>query len=257
MKMSGAPSTDDGFGLFGNVTDSEIKNINNISTINVTNSNVAKSHTGSIIGRAAGNSAIINCHNSGDISSNSANVGGIVGFLYTSSTQNLTVERCSNTGNIENNSTITDSSYTGGIIGAQQLNLKSTSTITITACYNTASSIGFPSRTSAAYAGGIIGNNNNNLGVTSANIKACWSSASTIKAGGKGLITASSKNGTYTKCYAKTIGTMKLINSTNGDVTDADTFTTLTPTSTQISAMNTAWGSTAYKFDVNGNIVTK
>lgn len=260
MKMDGTPSSEDGFGLFGNILDSKIMNINNISSVSTINSNVAKSHLGSIVGRASGNSSIINCHNSGDIVGNSANIGGIVGFLYTTADQSLIVEGCSNSGNIESGNTLTSTStYLGGIIGGLQLYKETSCSIKIIGCLNMDNSITYSNKPKAAYVGGLIGNVNNNLAATNCNIVACWSSVNSMKAGGKGLFVSVSKNATYTNCYAKTIsGITKLINSTTSDVqTNCDTFTTLTPSAAQIGAMNTAWGSATYQFDANGNIVSK
>ncbi|MDR2712983.1 MAG: dockerin type I domain-containing protein [Clostridiales bacterium] len=164
-------------GLFGYITDAEIRNVGLEDTqINASSSNAggicgyvngyiyncyntgdisSSSNTGGIFG--SGTICISNCYNIGDISSFSS-AGGICGFLSGS------ISNCYNIGTILSSSSSSSDyyqyrfSYAGGICGYGSYG-------PIVNCYNTGnvSSSYSPGYSSISYAGGICGNGSNSI----------------------------------------------------------------------------------------------
>lgn len=249
----------EGYGLFGVMNNATIKNLKNAASVEVTLADVTKANTGvgGIVGRGNYGCNIINCSNSGNVIGNSTAVGGIIGNNNVSSTSAaFAIEACSNTGNITNNiPSFSSSTGAGGIIGTAAVKA-TTNNFTITGCNSIGNIVNKSSDN--AMAGGIIGNNNTDTKDHTI-IKACWTSINSFTGNGQGLIAGYSKNSTYTYCYGSSVlsGVSKMVvdASDTNTQTNCETFTTLAPSSAQISAMNTAWGSTVYKFDASGNII--
>ncbi len=125
-----------GMGLFGKMTNAEIKNV----TLGSGSISSYEECVGGIVGIGTGK--IVNCHNYADVTSSNKFNGGIIGYMGKDSY----IERCHNEGKI--NSTTSDKSLfgVGGIAGAASAN-----TI-ITDCYNIGSITGMSSRV-----GGVVG----------------------------------------------------------------------------------------------------
>ena len=138
------------------------------------------SYVGGIAGYAEYNTTITNCYNTGDVTG-SSRVGGIVG----NTGSNLTITNCYNTGSVTLNSTGSNTSYVGGVVGYTDS--------TITNCYNTGIVTVNSTGTGTSYVGGISGRgyptNCFNLG------EVIGTGSGTINIDG---ITA---NGTATNCY--------------------------------------------------------
>lgn len=134
-------------GLFGYITDGEVKSLGLHNSVITTTDDNADSYAGGIAGYVNGNCTITNCYNTGSVSASSSSfsvssyVGGIVGMMYGG-----TIASCYNTG------TVTSSYAAGGIAGA--MNCSSM----ITNCYNTGT-VTFSDSSSSAYSsiGGIAG----------------------------------------------------------------------------------------------------
>ena len=149
-------------GLFGRVSNAEIKNLTmqnckvvsidyyvgnfvGFANHNLTISNCSAEETevsgtfdvSGIVGYARGPVTITNCYNTGSVSGTGDYVGGIVGRFYGS----VTITNCYNTGSVSGNY------YVGGIIGA----CLGEAVVNILNCYNTNQITG------EGYGGGIIG----------------------------------------------------------------------------------------------------
>lgn len=191
------------FGLFGIGNDATIQNLRFEGSIS--EHQYLGGVLGSIIGTALGsNSKIVNCHNTAILKGN--NVGGIAGSAYG------TITACSNKG------AITASLCTGGITG-------NSSSANVIGCYNTGD---ITSRQGIIF-GSITG--------MSMSTTACWN-ASIISKGGLG-ITGRVFNGGVQYCYWKKVDGISY--ATQGTSSNCDIFNEKTPTSDQISSMNTAW----------------
>ena len=139
-------------GLFGDTFGSTIQNVTvTDSDIRVTNQNSQKG-VGGIVGKLS-SGTLINCHFSGNIYVKGGSdmfTGGIVGVTM-SPTENSKIQGCST----ENGSIISQTSYTGGIVG------KNTTGYTITNCKN---ALSISEETYIpAYVGGIVGASEENV----------------------------------------------------------------------------------------------
>ena len=124
------------------------------NTGNISSSGILSS--GGIVGYCDSSLNVSNCYNTGDISSGKYS-GGIVGYCKLS----LTVVDCYNTGNISSSGT-----HSGGIVGYCE------SSLIVSNCYNTGdiSSSGSTASSAAdvtSYSGGIVGYGNSSLSLTS------------------------------------------------------------------------------------------
>ena len=124
------------------------------NTGNISSSGILSS--GGIVGYCNSSLNVSNCYNTGDISSGKYS-GGIVGYCYST----FTVVDCYNTGNISSSGT-----HSGGIVGYCE------SSLIVSNCYNTGdiSSSGSTASSAAdvtSYSGGIVGYGNSSLSLTS------------------------------------------------------------------------------------------
>lgn len=263
-------------GLFGCVgANGVIKNLTNKANVTVTTSVNQNSFVGGIVGRIRKNVTILNCANIGNITANAGVVGGIVGEAYIDTYKpelETRIEACYNTGDITNTTTTVATTYVGGVIAHPNIKTEKGKTLpvdhfVIIGCYNKDNTIIAAEKTKS-YGGGVVGctngtqtQDNNDLLL----IKACWSSAGSIDAKYKGSIASSAGGSGFemNNCWVKGTnlpitngGTnAKFIECYNGKNTkqkvgDAEL-------KDRIDAMNTAWGSTEYMFDTNGNIVKR
>ncbi len=128
-------------GLFGYIDSATVQNTGLEGSSISADCSAGYSYVGGIVGHAVGSSTIINCYNTGDISSNGSpycNVGGIAGKADSN-----TIENCFNMGSVNGSS-----SYycvAGGITGWGS----------VSNCYNTGEI--FSSAVQYSYAGGISG----------------------------------------------------------------------------------------------------
>jgi hypothetical protein len=255
-------TADSGYGLFGICNNGTIQNIKNTATVIAPVQPTVGAYLGSIVGRALYHSTILNCSNSGDVSGACLSVGGIAGGGVTAKTS-LVFQACSNSGNVHNAYTGSGSKSVGGIMGNMNVRSDASAETNIVGCCNTCSLVEFTG-TGTNYVGGIIGYNNSNI-ANYCKETACWSSATTLVGGpNKGILVGDSKNSILTNCYAKEITGIDFVGkneNTSTTLTNCESFTGTTPTSTQIDAMNTAWqtanSARAYQFDANGAIVAK
>lgn len=267
-------------GLFGCVgPNGVIKNLTNKANVLVENSATLSSFVGGIVGRIRKNVTISNCANVGNIRANAGVVGGIVGEAYMdtwNSSLETRIEACYNIGDITNTyivpSDVKGSVYVGGVIAHPNIKTDKTHTtpmdkFVIVGCYNKDNTITAKEETKS-YGGGVIGCTNgsqtkdyNDLFL----VKACWNSSLDIVANSFGLIASSASASGFemNNCWVK--GTNLPITNGGANAKFVDCYNgknakqkvgdaTLAE---RIDAMNTAWGSTVYKFDTNGNIVKK
>ena len=163
----------DNAGLFGDVSNAEIKDLTMqnckvvskgyfvgsfVGTANgVIISNCGAEETevnginygyyiGGMVGRVERTATITNCYNTGSVSGTSG-VGGIVGYLKGTAT----ITNCYNTGSVSGGW------YVGGIVGYVYDFYDAGATTTITNCYNTGSVSGNSGSSSASGIGGIVG----------------------------------------------------------------------------------------------------
>ena len=133
--------TTDYAGLFGYVSNAEIKNLK-MKNCKIDSTG---SYVGNFVGYANG-ATISNCSaEETEVIGGSSNVGGIVGYVY----KETTITNCYNTGSVSGVDEV------GGIVGRF-----STGTATITNCYNTGSVSGF------AGLGGIVGRTYGEITIT-------------------------------------------------------------------------------------------
>lgn len=263
-------------GLFGCVgANGVIKNLTNKANVTVKESADLSSFVGGIVGRIRKNVTILNCANIGNITANAGIVGGIVGEAYIDTYKpelETRIEACYNTGDITNTTTTVATTYVGGVIAHPNIKTEKGKTspvdhFVIIGCYNKDNTIAAKEETKS-YGGGVVGctngtqtQDNNDLLL----IKACWNSAGSIDAKYKGLIASSAGASGFemNNCWVKGTnlpitngGTnAKFVECYNGKNTaQKDGDATLAE---RIDAMNTAWGSTEYMFDNNGNIVKR
>lgn len=187
-------------GFFGYSNGTTIQNLNiDGNTIATTGQ-----YAGGIIGVADETSVIINCYNTGTVSSSSypSYSGGIVG--YVSSTANIT--NCYNTG------TVSSSYYSGGIVGHA-------GTANISNCYNTGAVSSSPSYYGGitCYSGGIVGN------AGTANISNCYNTGA-VSGYYSGGIVGYKNNGTVSNSYY--LNTCGGSNTSGGQPMSADAMKT-------------------------------
>ncbi|MBE6680292.1 MAG: hypothetical protein E7598_07220, partial [Ruminococcaceae bacterium] len=160
--------------LFGYIRDAEIKNLNvsgavsgvkyvggligyahQAITITNCSSDVDVTATGQYVGGIIGllrntntnNAAVTGCQNTGDVTSSADTVGGIIGYHYGHGTGTVVISGCKNTGTIS--STYTDNAANvGGIVGKSD---QKAGPVTITQCLNEGDVSGY------FHVGGIIG----------------------------------------------------------------------------------------------------
>lgn len=263
-------------GLFGCVgAKGVIKNLTNKANVTVEESASLSSFVGGIVGRARNNVTILNCANIGNITANAGVVGGIVGEAYVDfkdETLEARVEACYNTGDITSTKEAplvsgkkSGSVYVGGVIGHPNVK-NTTDKFVIIGCYNKDNTISTPNEETNSCGGGVVGSTNGSQKATNQMlIKACWNSSQSIKTKALGLIASSSSISLFEMNNCWVNGTSKPI--TNGgfkalfvecyngkNTTQKDGNATLAE---RIEAMNTAWNSNEYKFDIEGNIVKK
>lgn len=268
-------------GLFGCVgAKGVIKNLTNKANVTVESSANLSSFVGGIVGRIRKNVTILNCANIGNITANAGVVGGVVGEAYVDladAALESRVEACYNTGDITStqeaplvNGKKKGSVFVGGVIGHPAVK-NTTSKFVIIGCYNKNNTISTPNEKVNSCGGGIAGSTNGEQKATDqVLIKACWDSSQSIDTKAAGLIASSSSISLFemNNCWVNSIS--KAI--TNGGNKSAEG-TTLKALLTNcyngsgvkekielkncIDAMNTAWGSSVYMFDTNGNIVKR
>lgn len=209
-KISGVyiNSTANRVGFWGFVNGATIENLGVNGSLITTTGETA----GGIIGVADGTNIIINCCNTGTVSSIYS--GGIVGYV----TGSVNITNCYNTENVySSNPNNWYYSFSGGIVGYAN-------TANITNCYNTGtmSSYSFP--------GGIVGYAN------MANITNCYNTGAVSSSYSSycGGIVGGEDNGTVTNCYylntcggnnnnggqpmsADAMKTEEFVNNLNGD----------------------------------------
>ena len=200
--------TTDNAGLFGYVSNAEIKDLtmqnckvvstgNNVGNFvgranNFSISNCSAEETevsanyevGGIVGYS-GATTITNCYNTGSVSGYEYYVGGIVGYVF----MRTTITNCYNTGSVSGSSTV------GGIVGYVFMRT------TITNCYNTGSVSGTED------VGGIVGDVNG-----TAIIKNCYylktsSVNANLGAVGSGTVTDGSYYGTFSSATNNVVKT--------------------------------------------------
>ena len=154
--------------------------------------------------RAAGNSYVYNCTNTGNIKLNtgSEGVGGILGYYYIDSDTVATVEACTNTGKV------TGAGHAGGIVGYH--NAPAGSTTTFTKCLNS----GEITATANAYAAGIVANYFVSSGTASA-LSECMNSGSISSKGFAGGIIGM-RNGTTTVTDVLNTGSVTAVQVSGG-----------------------------------------
>lgn len=214
-----APSTAEGFGIFGFVDGGEIKNLNFGGTMDISAMSQANQFVGVIVGTIS-SGTIINCSNTANLTNTSVilYIGGIAG-----STSGSKVIACVNQGNIEGKD-----GGVGGIAGSGE------GAITIVGCINKGNKIA----TTDGTTGGIVG-----IG----NPISCWSTATSVSGSSTsgrygaivGLIFGKS-NSCYWKAISNVSGYGELFTSSDA-ATDYASFTGDAPSAEQITKMNTAW----------------
>lgn len=250
-------------GFFGCVgKNGVIKNLTNKANIIVENSADASSFVGSIVGRIRMNVTILNCANKGNIMACAGNVGGIVGeaWIDTNNAEKETrIEACYNTGDVINTMKDQSSLYVGGVIAHSNVK-KGVDKFVIIGCYNKDNTIS--GDIVNGFGGGIVGCTN---GAQTANnqfvIKSCWNSTESISVKTVGLIAGSGSKSLLQMSYCWAKGKSRpLTNSTHGEISNCyngKNNTTTGELKDCISALNTAWASSVYQFDENGNIIKK
>lgn len=280
MKFSSLAQNDMA-GLFGCVgPDGVIKNLTNKVNVTVDASTHLSTFVGGIVARTRKNVTILNCANIGNITANAGAVGGIVGEAYVdmyNSELETRIEACYNTGDITNtyiipSSVTSGSTFVGGVIAHPNIKTDKTHPtpmdhFVIVGCYNKDNTI-VAKDDARSYGGGVVGCTNG--AQTSAYndlflIKSCWNSSQSIDAKSIGLIASSTSGSGFVmnNCWVKgnnlpiTNGgtSAKFVECYNGK--NAKHKVGNATLSERIDAMNTAWGSTEYMFDNNGNIVKK
>ena len=262
-------------GLFGCVgANGVIKNLTNKANVTVTTSVNQNSFVGGIVGRIRKNVTVLNCANIGNITANAGIVGGIVGEAYIDTYKpelETRIEACYNTGDITNTSTFAATTFVGGVIAHPNIKTEKGKTspvdnFVIIGCYNKDNTI-VAAETTKSCGGGVVGSTN---GTQTDNndlllIKACWNSSESIDAKYKGMIASSGSGSGFemNNCWVK--GTnlpitnggnnAKFVNCYNGK--NANQKAGDATLAERIDAMNTAWGSSVYMFDTNGNIVKR
>lgn len=265
-------------GLFGCVgSKGIIKNLTNKANVLVENSADLNSFVGGIVGRIRKDVTISNCANIGNITANAGVVGGIVGEAYVDladAALESRVEACYNTGDITNTqeAPLVDGKkkgtvFAGGVIGHPAVK-NATSKFVIIGCYNKNNTISTPNEKVNSCGGGIAGSTNGSQTATDqVLIKACWDSSLSIDTKAAGLIASSSSISLFemNNCWVNSI-TKAITNGGNKKPEGSTIKALLTDCyngsgvkvkvelKNCIDAMNTAWGSTVYKFDTNGNI---
>ena len=255
-----------GAGLFGIAgVNCVIKNLTCKLNLTVTTS-ASEGYTGTFVGRITDNVTLQNCINLGSITSETINVGGLVGNVNlqnTSKSSNCLIEGCYNKGNVKSTFKNDATTSIGGIVGLVNGGTAKGKTglpnLKVVGCYTDGSS--FASElTSKRYFGGIIGNIANPREAAQTTASACWVSNLTFPAaGGRAYFVASPSSIVFTldKCWYnrsdKKVSTP--VNSTVA-TTDYKSATELT-LGEYISDMNTAWGSDTYMFNTDGTIKTK
>lgn len=268
-------------GLFGCVgAKGVIKNLTNKANVTVEKSENLSSFVGGIVGRIRKNVTILNCANIGNITANAGVVGGIVGEAYidlADAALESRVEACYNTGDITStqeaplvNGQKKGSVFAGGVIGHPAVK-NTTSKFVIIGCYNKDNTISTPNETTNSCGGGVVGSTNGEQKATDkVLIKACWDSSQSIDTKAAGLIASSSSISLFemNNCWVNSIS--KAITNGGNKSPEGTTLKALLTNCYNgrgvkeivelkkcIEAMNTAWGSTEYMFDTNGNIVKR
>ena len=268
-------------GLFGCVgANGIIKNLTNKANITVKKSANLSSFVGGIVGRIRKNVTILNCANIGNITAYAGTVGGIVGEAYMDTWDSLLetrIEACYNIGDITSTyivpSDVNGSVYVGGVIAHPNIKTDKTTHTTpmdkfvIIGCYNKDNTIAAKEETKS-YGGGVIGCTNgsqtkdyNDLFL----VKACWNSSLDIVAKSFGLIASSSSASGFemNNCWVKGTNLPITNGGTNAEFVEcyngknAKQKAGDAELKERIDAMNTAWGSSVYMFDTNGNIVKR
>ncbi len=268
-------------GLFGCVgANGIIKNLTNKANVTVKKSANLSSFVGGIVGRIRKNVTISNCANIGNITANAGTVGGIVGEAYMDtwdSSLETRIEACYNIGDITNTyivpSDVKGSVYVGGVIAHPNIKTDKTTHTTpmdkfvIVGCYNKDNTIAAKEETKS-YGGGVVGCTNgsqtkdyNDLFL----VKACWNSSLDIVANSFGLIasSASASGFVMNNCWVKGTSLPITNGGTNANFVECYNGKNVkqkvgdAELKDRIEAMNTAWGSTEYMFDTNGNIVKR
>lgn len=272
-------------GLFGCVgAKGVIKNLTNKANVTVEKSENLSSFVGGIVGRIRKNVTILNCANIGNITANAGVVGGIVGEAYidlADAALESRVEACYNTGDITStqeaplvNGQKKGSVFAGGVIGHPAVK-NTTSKFVIIGCYNKDNTISTPNETTNSCGGGVVGSTNGEQKATDQMlIKACWDSSLLINTKAAGLIASSASKSLFEMNNCWVNSTVK--NITNGGSTALEEGSNVkakfvecyngknsnqkvgnATLAERIDAMNTAWGSSVYMFDNNGNIIKR
>ena len=158
-----------------------------------------KTLAGGVVGiLIIGGSQAINCYNTGNVTGEGNDVGGVVGYANTSST----VQDCYNTGNVTG-----ESNYVGGVVGGAD------TSSTIQDCYNTGNVTGEGDRV-----GGVVGGAG-----TSSTVQDCYNTGNVTGEGDRvGGVVGIAAN-IVTKCYNTGTIVSKGINGTGGIVGDCVT----------------------------------
>lgn len=257
--------------IAGDAISSTISDCTNTSTVSG-----SVSYMGGIVGYINGGTKITHCSNTGsltntstwnrdgyvfDTTCNGPCIGGIVGDAISNLTNVILIEACSNTGTLTCSTTITYASA-GGIVG-YLFNTGNTSTTTnvIRGCYSTAGKI------LATLDGGLVGCINSNLNSTSISasnsvIVACWNStkatnfASKSKSGS--IVGVANKCDLY-KCAGMSDSYYYKANTSSSVSVDCILLSASTPSTDQISDLNTAWNgansSRIYQFNSTTGLI--
>lgn len=118
----------------------------------------ADTHAGGIIGYAYGETHIVNCHNTGNVTGGYC--GGIAGTLYNNTSNCTYITNCDNIGDITGNR------ISGGILGSVSIQTNN-SNIVFTNCYNSGNVAGYNMTSSGGIAGSVWYNcHNSNTTIT-------------------------------------------------------------------------------------------
>lgn len=267
MVMSG---TYDNGGIFGYLYAGTIKNVHFDGTVDCSGITNTTMHIGTVVGTINANSTIEYCSNSADIvvpsqvtssddskktvDNNARYVGGVIGGTE-ANIRKVKIIACTNTGNITNGISGRIWFEMGGIIGYYGVYAYNDENSLFIGCVNTGNISG------AGRIGGLIGYASGGIygtgSLTKQNICSSWSTATSVTNGSSGAVGSfiGVNELNVNHCYYKAIDGLNPIGGQNGTFTNCDVITGTAPTSTQISAMNSAWKAldptSYYKYGLN------
>lgn len=263
--VSAVAQANDGVGVFGTVSNVKFQNLKVAADITST---ATSNFTGGVVGNMLYQGAIVNCQYSGTIRSASQYIGGIIGQAYVTgatANQQCLIEGCTNTGSIESQFATDSYAGIGGIMGRAAVGAAAVPTVLMRGCRSVSRSIAYKNTaTSKYFAGGLCGDVNNSVAAGNVQFVGSWCATKTLTADGRALSVCSGANAYFkaTSVFAQGLTGVNLFrSSTMPNVVSADCAafagTRAYPYGSSIANMNTAWGSSLYQFNQQGEVVSR